>query len=144
MADTPSRVGPYAIERRLGAGGMAETFIAVRRMHTIEQRVCLKRILPAYARDQTARRLFSREANITAKLRHANIVQVLDVGEDQGTPYLVMELVEGTDLDHVIELAPDRRLPADLVGHVLSEIAHALHEAHGADGAHEGVVHRDL
>jgi tRNA A-37 threonylcarbamoyl transferase component Bud32 len=144
MSETPTRIGPYAIERRLGAGGMAETFVAVRRMQSIEQRVCLKRILPAYARDATARRLFSREANISAKLRHANLVQVLDVGEDNGTPYLVMELVEGSDLDHVLDLAPDRKLSPELVGYVLAEIAHGLHEAHGGDGAHEGVVHRDL
>ncbi|MFO0686948.1 MAG: protein kinase [Sandaracinus sp.] len=144
MSDTPARIGPYAIERRLGAGGMAETFVAVRRMQTIEQRVCLKRILPAYARDATARRLFAREANLSAKLRHANLVQVLDVGEDQGVPYLVMELVEGCDLDHVIERAEGKRLAPELVGYVLAEIAHGLHEAHGGDGAHDGVVHRDL
>lgn len=144
MSDTPTRIGAYAIERRLGAGGMAETFVAVRRMQTIEQRVCLKRILPAYARNPEARRLFHREANISARLRHANLVQVLDVGEENGTPYLVMELVEGADLDHVIERAPGKRLSSDLVGYVMSEIAHGLHEAHGGDGAHDGVVHRDL
>jgi serine/threonine-protein kinase len=144
MSDTPTQIGPYAIERRLGAGGMAETFVAVRRMQSIEQRVCLKRILPAYAANETARKLFQREANITAKLRHANIVQVLDVGEDRGTPYLVMELVEGSDLDHVLERLPDKRMAPELVGYVLSEIAHGLQEAHGGDGAHDGVVHRDL
>lgn len=144
MSDTPTKIGPYAIERRLGVGGMAETFVALRKMQTIEQRVCLKRILPAYARDGEARRLFHREANISARLRHANLVQVLDVGEENGTPYLVMELVEGVDLDHVLESAPSRRLSPELVGYVLSEMAHALHEAHGGDGAHEGVVHRDL
>ncbi len=144
MSETPTRIGPYAIERRLGAGGMAETFVAVRRMQTIEQRVCLKRILPAYAKDATARRLFHREANISARLRHANLVPVLDVADYQGTPYLVMELVEGVDLDHVLERQPDHRLPPELVGYLLSEIAHGLHEAHGGDGAHEGVVHRDL
>src|SRR5512141_222882 len=131
MSETPTRIGPYAIERRLGAGGMAETFVAVRRMQSIEQRVCLKRILPAYARNPEARRLFSREANISAKLRHANLVQVLDVGEDNGTPYLVMELVEGCDLDHVLDRAPDRKLSPELVGYLLAEISHGLHEAHG-------------
>lgn len=144
MSDTPTQIGPYAIERRLGAGGMAETFVATRRMQTIEQRVCLKRILPAYAQDPTARRLFHREANISARLRHANLVQVLDVGEENGTPYLVMELVEGVDLDHVASAQPGKRLPAELVGYLMGEIAHGLHEAHGGDGAHEGVVHRDL
>lgn len=144
MSDTPTQIGPYAIERRLGAGGMAECFIAIRRMQSIEQRVCLKRILPAYARDATARKLFQREANISARLRHANLVQVLDVGEDNGTPYLVMELVEGCDLDHVLDGAPGRRLSPELVGYLLSEISHGLHEAHGGDGAHDGVVHRDL
>ncbi len=144
MSEVPARIGPYAIVSRLGVGGMAETFVATRDMQGVEQRVCVKRILPAYAKDPTARRLFVREANISARLRHANLVTILDVGEDQGAPYLVMELVEGSDLGGILERAPDQKLPADLVAYVLVEMAHGLHEAHGGGGAHAGVVHRDL
>ncbi len=144
MSDVPTRIGPYAIESRLGAGGMAETFVARRNMQGVEQRVCVKRILPAYARDATARRLFLREANISAGLRHANLVTILDVGEDAGAPYLVMELVEGADLGAILERAPGNKLPPELVAFVLAEMAHGLHEAHGGGGAHAGVVHRDL
>jgi eukaryotic-like serine/threonine-protein kinase len=144
MSDVPARIGPYAIESRLGAGGMAETFVAIRNMHGVEQRVCLKRILPAYAKQETTRKLFQREANISAGLRHANLVSVLDMGEDSGAPYLVMELIEGADLGAILAQAPGKRLPPDLVAFVLAEMAHGLHEAHGGDGAHAGVVHRDL
>lgn len=144
MSEVPARIGPYAIESRLGAGGMAETFVANRNMQGVEQRVCVKRILPAYAKDTTARRLFLREANISAQLRHANLVTILDVGEDAGSPYLVMELVEGSDLGGILERAPDKKLPPDLVAFVLAEMAHGLQEAHGGGGAHAGVVHRDL
>jgi serine/threonine protein kinase len=144
MTDVPTRIGPYAIDSRLGAGGMAETFVATRNMQGIEQRVCVKRILPAYAANVDARRLFGREANISAKLRHANLVTILDVGEDSGMPYLVMELVEGSDLGAILERAPGKKLPPDLVAFVLAEMAHGLHEAHGGGGAHAGVVHRDL
>jgi serine/threonine protein kinase len=144
MSDAPARIGPYAIESRLGAGGMAETFVAKRNMQGVEQRVCVKRILPAFAKDTTARKLFLREANISARLRHANLVTILDVGEDSGAPYLVMELVEGADLSAILERSEGKRLAPDLVAFVLAEMAHGLQEAHGGGGAHAGVVHRDL
>ena len=91
--------GPYEALRRLGAGGMAETFVAVRRgPRGFEQKVCIKRILPAYAEDSEFIDGFLREARTSAALRHANIVQVLDFGQVDESYYLALELIDGLDL----------------------------------------------
>lgn len=136
------RFGPYELQSRIGAGGMAETFRALRRgPGGIEQRVCIKRILPAWQDDARFVRMFLEEARIAARLRHATIVQVLDVGSHEGTPYLALELIEGTDLRRLIdhERAERRVLGADLLTLVALEVATALEHAHL-----EGVVHRDV
>src|SRR5687767_9336882 len=93
------RLGQYEIVERIGTGGMAETFVAIRRGPAdFEQRVCLKRILPAFEDDPDFIRLFNREARIAATLTHANIVQLLDFGEADGSHFLVLELIDGLDL----------------------------------------------
>src|SRR3954471_11563573 len=105
---SPSRLGPYEIVRPLGAGGMAETFVAVRRGPAgFEQRVCLRRILPAYAEEPKFVEQFLDEARLLAHLHNANIVQVIDFGDVDGMYYMALELVEGVDLD--ILLAASQR-----------------------------------
>jgi eukaryotic-like serine/threonine-protein kinase len=130
------------ISQRLGAGGMAETFVAIRRGPSgFEQRVCLKRILPHLARDPELLRLFDQEAKLTAKLSHANVVQLLDYATDAGEPYLVFELIDGTDLRqlHRALMEKNEPLTTGLVAHVAHELASALSYAHD-----KGVVHRDV
>ena len=88
--------GPYKLVRRLGVGGMAETFVAVRSgPGGFTQRVCLKLVLPFFREDEDFTRLFYREATLAAKLRHRSIVGVMDFGEFEGTPYMALELVDG-------------------------------------------------
>ncbi|NNE20563.1 MAG: hypothetical protein HKN10_19015, partial [Myxococcales bacterium] len=78
--------GPYRLVSRLGVGGMAETFIAIRRgPGDFKQRVCLKLVLPFFRDNEDFIRLFEREAKLAAKLRHRNIVGVIDFGEIDGT-----------------------------------------------------------
>ena len=143
-------VGPYEVLRRLGAGGMAETFLARRESPLgIAQYVCLKRVLPAFERDREIARLFLREARISSRLRHGNIVRVLDFGEtDDAVPYLVLSLVDGLDLRTLLAAEQGRgeRLPADVVLYIAGEVAAALDFAHaiGADGITRGVLHRDV
>ncbi|AKF09043.1 serine/threonine-protein kinase [Sandaracinus amylolyticus] len=135
-------IGGYEVLSRIGAGGMAETFRALRRgPGGIEQRVCLKRILPAWQDDARFVRMFLEEARIAARLRHATIVQVLDVGEHEGAPYLALELIEGADLRRVLdtENAHRRVLAADVVALLALELATALEHAH-----EHGVLHRDV
>ncbi|MGD8318047.1 MAG: serine/threonine protein kinase, partial [Myxococcales bacterium] len=80
----------------MGVGGTAETFEAIRRgSGGFTQRVCLKVALPFYRDDETFMRLFEREARLAAKLRHRNIVGVIDFGEIGGRSYIALELIDG-------------------------------------------------
>lgn len=149
MSKVPSRFGPYELQRRLGAGGMAETFLAVRRgPGGFEQNVCLKRILPAFEEDAEFVRLFLEEARIAARLRHTNIVQVLDFGVVEGSHFLALELVEGLDLRDLLDQLRQRgeAMTSGLVSYLAFELGAALDFAHaaGPDGTVEGVVHRDI
>ena len=137
-----SRIGPYAVLKPLGAGGMAETFVAERRgPGAFVQRVCLKRIRADLANDPELARQFMAEAAIAARLRHANIASVLDFGEDQGVLYMAIELIDGVDLRELIHGAPSG-LPAALAIHIGVELCTALDVAHGAPSG--AVIHRDV
>ena len=141
--------GPFELVRRLGHGGMAETFEAVRHGASgVTQRVCIKRILPAFERDEEFLRLFLEEARVSASLHHGAIAQVLDFGVVSGSHYLALELVEGLDLRTVISRLAEGndRLTTGVVAHLAFELAGALEFAHAATetGRARGVVHRDI
>ncbi|MEQ9081029.1 MAG: protein kinase [Sandaracinaceae bacterium] len=141
------RFGPYELARRLGSGGMAETFLAVRRGPAgFEQHVCVKRILPAFEADPQFVEQFMEEARLAAQLRHANITQVVDFGAVEGSHYLALELVDGMDLRTLLKRQRDRgeRLDAALVAHVGIELANALDFAHTPGRGRSAVVHRDI
>ena len=141
----PLRFGAYELTARLGEGGMAETFVAVRRgPEGFEQRVCLKRILPALETDAPFVRQFLEEARVSAQLRHTNVVSVLDFGIAEGSHYLALELVEGLDLSRVLELLRSKgeRMPVPIVALLAIELANALDHAHGVGP--EPIVHRDI
>ena len=127
---------------------MAETFLAVRRgPGAFEQKVCVKRILPAFEQDQDFVRQFLEEARVSAQLRHANIVQVLDFGVVDGSHYLALELVEGMDLHKLLRSLGDRgeTMTSGLVVYLATELANALEYAHGGGGQSTSpVVHRDI
>ncbi len=144
-----SHVGPYELVRPLGAGGMAQTFAAVRRGPAgFEQRVCLKRILPNHAEDRLFVEQFLDEARLLAHLRHGGIVQVYDFGEIDGSYFMALELVEGSDLDRLLVSlsAKSQRLPLPVSLHITAQVLSALHYAHGAelDGEPLHIVHRDI
>ena len=145
MAHVPPKLGPFEPLHRLGAGGMAETFVAVRRGPAgFEQRVCIKRILPAYESDLDFVASFLEEARTSAALRHANIVQVVDFGmnESDGSHYLALELVDGMDLRALMQR--EHAFDPELVTLVALELAAALAHAHAEDEGRPAVVHRDL
>lgn len=145
----PQTFGAYALLERLGAGGMAETFVAVRRgPGALEQRVCLKRILPALESDPTFVKMFLREARLSALLHHPHIARVLDFGMAEDTHFLTLELIDGTDLRTLLRFLRRRAesLDLDLVLHLAHALGRALEFAHSADsdGFTAGVVHRDV
>ena len=146
MAPPPSRIGPYGVLSRLGAGGMAETYVALRRgPGGFEQRVCLKRIRSELDQDPEFVRQFLSEATLAATLRHANIAQVLDFGRDGDDYYLALELIDGLDLRELIERA-GTGLDPRLALHIAIEVCTALDFAHrgSAPGGAQGIVHRDI
>jgi serine/threonine protein kinase len=146
MSAEPVAFGPYELFRRIGAGGMAETFVAVRRgIGRFEQRLCLKRLLPQHEHDPQFIDLFLREARISARLHHPNIAQVVDFGDVNGRHYLTLELIEGCDVRRLLRQSGGRLAPV-LVAHLAFEVGQALEFAHAVDaeGRVRGVVHRDI
>src|SRR5688572_3258789 len=153
------RLGRYTLRRRIGAGGMAEVWLAVAHGPAgFEKDVAIKRVLPHLAADREFIRLFIEEAKLVARLVHPNIVQVFDFGtaaEDDATPsappeyFLAMEYVSGADLSSIVKRLRDRgeRMPLALAVFIVAEIAKALDYAHGASsrtGERMDIVHRDI
>jgi serine/threonine-protein kinase len=135
----PARVGFYEVLHKIGEGGMGAVFVA--RDRRSEQRIALKVLSPAYARDLQRRARFLREGELGRLVRHANVVAVHELGEahlrgPERTLYLAMEMVPGRDLGH--------RLAFDTFDqNALVDIGRQI--ADGLDAAHrEGVIHRDL
>ncbi len=145
QAAQQQQFGPYALVRRLGRGGMAETFVATRVGPAgFAQEVCVKRILPALEEDPSFVAQFQDEARVSASLRHANVVSVLDFGVVDGSPFLVLELVDGMDLYSLLEWqrANGERMTPGLAVYLAAELASALEHAHGKRP--QPVVHRDI
>jgi hypothetical protein len=129
-----ARLGPYEIQSLIGAGGMGEVYKA--RDTRLDRSVAIK-ILPAHlSADPERRARFAREAKTIAGLNHPHICTLHDVGEHEGTTYLVMEHLTGETLAQRLEKGP---LPLEQVLAVSTEIADALTAAH-----RQGVIHRDL
>ena len=124
----------YAVERELGAGGMAMVYLAEDLRH--HRKVALKILRPEIAATLGAGR-FAREIEVAARLQHPNILPLLDSGEAEGFFFYVMPFVEGESLRD--RLARGGELPIHDAVRILVEVADALSHAH----AH-GVVHRDI
>jgi serine/threonine-protein kinase len=113
-----------------------------------ERPVVIKRIRPDLDHAELVS-LFLEEARLAAKVRHANVVAVEDLGSDDGAPYLVMEYLEGESLSNVTRRMKARgeNLPYGLVAYVLAEACaglHAAHELRDGNGEPVGLVHRDV
>ncbi|HUS33651.1 MAG TPA: protein kinase [Kofleriaceae bacterium] len=143
-------IGKYEILRKLATGGMAEIYLArVSGTAGFEKLVVLKRILPTIAEDPRLVQMFLDEARLAATLRHPNIADVYDVGDDDGIVFFTMEFVHGQDVRTVRQDAKKRNDPVPLgvalaiVHGTASALEHA-HELTGPDGKHLGLVHRDV
>jgi serine/threonine protein kinase len=146
----PLRMGDYTVLRQMATGGMAEIFLARREgMSGFERLVVLKKILPHHARNAEFVRMFLNEARIAATLHHSNIVQVHDIGEQDGQYYFAMEFLHGEDLSRVIRraVAMNQPIALDSVLTIIAGVCAGLHYAHDrrtADGRPLGIVHRDV
>jgi hypothetical protein len=128
-------LGPYRVLRRLGAGGMGEVYVA--EDPRLGREVAIKVLPPDMVRDGESLKRFQQEALAVAALNHTNIVQVYDVGTaEDGSPFLVMELLEGETLRARMGSKP---MPVRKVAEVAAQLARALGVAHA-----KGIIHRDL
>lgn len=128
--------GAYRLVRVIGQGGMGAVYEAVQLR--LNKRVAVKLMARELASSQTALARFHREAEITSQLGHPHLVNVIDFGTaETGEPYLVMEYLEGEDLEH--RIAREHRLPVEATVHIIRQVASALGAAHARD-----IVHRDL
>jgi serine/threonine protein kinase len=144
------QLGKYQLIRRLATGGMAELFLArAKAIHGFEKLVVLKRILPQHAENDDFIRMFLAEARLAATLHHPNIVQVYDIGGEEGSYFFTMEFVQGVDLRKLVRAArkKNKALPLEHILHVIMGMAAGLNHAHekvGLDGKMLGIVHRDV
>ncbi len=137
--------GKYRLDTRLGGGGMAEVFVGASvGAEGFSRKVAIKRVLPGFSDNPAFSQMFVAEAQISSRLVHPNIVSVLDFDRDpENRLFLVMELVEGKDLD---TLNASGVVPYPLVIYLISEVLRGLGHAHDLPVGTDlrGIVHRDV
>jgi serine/threonine protein kinase/tetratricopeptide (TPR) repeat protein len=129
-----ARLGPYEVLGPLGAGGMGEVYRA--RDTRLGREVALKVLPDEVSSDRQRLARFQQEARMASALSHPNIITIHDVGESEGSSFIVMELAEGRTLRALVASGP---LPMPRLLQVGAQVAEGLAKAHAA-----GVVHRDL
>ncbi len=134
LLTTGSRLGPYEIVGELGAGGMGEVYRA--RDTRLDRPVAIKILTAAQQAGAEERERFEREARTISNLSHPHICTLYDVGQQDGTDFLVMEFLEGETLERRLVRGP---LPPDQLLKIAIDVADALDNAH-----RRGVIHRDL
>ena len=133
---TYQTIGNYTILSELGRGGMAVVYKAYQ--PGLNRYVALK-VLPAhFQQNPELLTRFKREAQALTRLHHENIVQVFDIGEENGQPYFAMEFIDGPSLDRMLQPS-GRQMTAAQVNVMLQQIGRALDYAHA-----QGIVHRDI
>lgn len=140
----------YRFQRRIAIGGMAELYLGEAvAAGGVRKQVALKQILPQYSSDAEFVEMFLTEARLASTLQHPNIVQTYDVVQVRGQYAIIMEFLEGMDLQEFrrVLAAQKQALSIAQVLHVADRALAALHYAHerkGPDGEPLGLVHRDI
>jgi eukaryotic-like serine/threonine-protein kinase len=134
MLASGSKLGPYEVQAQVGAGGMGEVY----RAHDarLDRTVAIKVLPPSFSAEPDRLQRFAQEARAAAALNHPNILSIFDIGEQEGRPYVVSELLEGETLRQMLRSGP---LPVRRVLEYALQIARGLSAAHS-----KGIVHRDL
>ncbi len=127
--------GKYTLEREIARGGMGAIWLALDEQ--LRRKVALKLMSPDHLASPTARARFEREARAVAQLKSPNVVQIYDYGIDEGAPFIVMELLEGEDLQARLNRLGRLSLPA--ASNIVTQMAKAIGAAHAA-----GIIHRDI
>ena len=138
------QIGDYRVHRRLGTGGMGEVWLA-HRVDAPKRTLVLKTVLPHLADDPRFVELFLKEARIAASIISPRVVAISDLGEADGTLFLVLEYVDGVSLQGLLARRPP--LEPALAAFIAAEICAGLDDISkqaGPDGKLLGVVHRDI
>jgi serine/threonine-protein kinase len=146
---TTSDAGVYVRLFELASGGMGRVDVALRSQGSFRRLYAIKRLHPHTRNDEAFRSMFLDEARIAGLLRHPNVVSVLDLGEDDGGPFLVMDYVDGVSAANLLRRIrkSGELLPVQLATSIVSQAAAGLHAAHELtdhDGRALSLVHRDV
>lgn len=129
-----ARLGHYEITSAIGAGGMGEVYEA--RDTKLGREVAIKVLPKEMASEPKRLSRFEQEARAASALNHPNIVTIYEIGDHDGAPYIVMELVDGATLREILAVGA---MPNDMLLRYAAQMADGLAKAHQA-----GIVHRDL
>ncbi len=151
VLQNPSWFGRYRLTSRLATGGMAEVYVG-RRVEPDGKpgpMVAVKRLLPHLSKDPNVVRMFLNEARITAQIHHPNVVRILDLGSENGEPFIAMELLDGKTFAELRQKVAEegRRVPLGVTLRILVDACRGLHAAHRAvdtEGRELRIVHRDF
>lgn len=142
-------LGRYELLIPIAAGGMAQVWAArLRGARQFQKIVAVKTMLPKLSEDEQFEQMFLDEASLASRIRHPNVVEILDLGEQDGVLYLVMEWIEGVPLNQLMKTAKAHGgIPAPVATRIALQACAGLHAAHeltGEDGELVGLVHRDV
>jgi len=145
----PEKLGRYEIVKRLASGELADLLLARPSAGSSERHIIIKQLRDDQAKDAAFVKVFVAEARLASVLHHHNVVQVQDIGEEGGRPYLAMEYVHGEDVRTILARLHDRgeAMPIEHLVTIGKSVAAALHHAHeqlGADKRPLGIVHGDV
>lgn len=144
------RLGRYELLYSLGSGGMGSVWMArARAARGFEKFFVIKTLLAEHADNSDFREMFFDEARIASSIDHANVAHIFDLGDENGTPYLVMEVVDGESLQRIFRTLKKRNdlIPPEISLRILADVCaglHAAHELRDATGQSRDVVHRDI
>ena len=143
--------GRYRLTSRIATGGMAEVYVGrhITEAGEFGPMVAIKRLLPHLVKDNQIVRMFLNEARITAQIHHPNVVGIIDLGQENGEPFIAMELLDGRTFAELREKAAEngRRVPTGIMLRILCEACRGLDAAHNAtdeEGKPLMLVHRDF
>ena len=131
----PEAIGKYRIVERIGRGAMGVVYSAID--EHLDRQVAVKVMLSDFDEEPELRERFYREARITGQLAHRNIVTVFDLGDHDGRPYIVMELLSGFSLADYLQQPEAQEIDARI--DLMMQVCDGLQNAHRS-----GVIHRDL
>lgn len=142
------RFGRYVLIDRLAVGGMAEVYVACVPSDP-DRLLVVKRILPHLAHNPEFVESFAREAKLAAGIHHENVIRIVELGEADEVPFIVMEYLEGLTMKELLSAAraANVRVPLDVALHLIGQAcegAHAAHELLDDEGRPYGLVHRDI